>query len=68
VTAAGTTAAGAIQGLLAATGLSAVVLVTLVQLGSLATDRLTRPAFRRGVDGSTGVVMPGFATALAVEA
>ena len=49
-------------------GIGAVVLVTLVQLGSLATDRLTRPAFRRSVDGATGVVMLGFATALAVEA
>ncbi|KAA1380336.1 LysE family translocator [Aeromicrobium fastidiosum] len=49
-------------------GIGAIVLVTLVQLGSLATDRLTRPAFRRGVDGVTGVVMLGFATALAVEA
>ena len=48
-------------------GIGAIVLVTLVQLGSLATDRLTRPAFRRGVDGVTGVVMLGFATALAVE-
>lgn len=49
-------------------GIGAIVLVTLVQLGSLATDRLTRPAFRRSVDGATGVVMLGFATALAVEA
>lgn len=49
-------------------GIGAMVLVTLVQLGSLATDRLTRPAFRRSVDGATGVVMLGFATALAVEA
>lgn len=48
--------------------IGAAVLVTLVQLGSLASDRLTRPAFRRGVDGATGVVMLGFATALAVEA
>lgn len=45
-----------------------LVLVTLVQLGSLATNRLARPAFRRSVDGATGVVMLGFATALAVEA
>lgn len=45
-----------------------IVLVTLVQLGSLATNRLARPAFRRGVDGATGVVMLGFATALAIEA
>ena len=49
-------------------GIGAIVLVTLVQLGSLATDRLTRPAFRRSVDGATGVVMLGFASALAVEA
>jgi threonine/homoserine/homoserine lactone efflux protein len=46
----------------------AVVLVTLVQLGSVASSRLARPGFRRSVDGATGVVMLGFATALAVEA
>jgi threonine/homoserine/homoserine lactone efflux protein len=48
--------------------IGAVVLLTLVQLGSLASARLARPGFRRGVDGATGVVMLGFATALAVEA
>jgi threonine/homoserine/homoserine lactone efflux protein len=46
----------------------AVVLLTLVQLGSIASTRLARPAFRRSVDGATGVVMLGFATALATEA
>jgi threonine/homoserine/homoserine lactone efflux protein len=51
---------------LVATG--AVVLLTLVWLGSLASARLARPGFRRGVDGATGFVMLGFATALAVEA
>lgn len=48
-------------------GVGAVVLLTLVQLGSLASSRLARPGFRRGVDGATGFVMLGFATALAVE-
>jgi len=46
----------------------AVVLLTVVQLGSVAARHLTRPRVRRGVDGATGVVMLGFATALAVEA
>ena len=46
----------------------AVVLLTLVQLGSLASARLARPGFRRSIDGATGFVMLGFATALAVEA
>ena len=46
----------------------AVVLLTVVQLGSVAARHLTRPRVRRGVDGVTGVVMLGFATALAVEA
>ena len=45
-----------------------VVLVTLVQISSVAASRLTRPSFRRSIDGATGVVMLGFATALAVEA
>ncbi|WP_229052795.1 LysE family translocator [Aeromicrobium sp. Leaf350] len=45
-----------------------VVLLTVVQLGSVAARHLTRPRVRRGVDGTTGVVMLGFATALAVEA
>lgn len=49
-------------------GIGAVVLLCLVKLGSVATARLTRPSFRRGVDGATGVVMLGFAAALAVEA
>lgn len=48
--------------------IGAVVLLSLVQLGSLATARLARPVFRRSVDGATGVVMLGFATALAAEA
>jgi threonine/homoserine/homoserine lactone efflux protein len=47
---------------------STIVLVTLVQVASIASARLTRPGFRKGVDGATGVVMLGFATALAVEA
>lgn len=46
----------------------AVVLLTVVQLGSVAARHLTRPRMRRSVDGVTGVVMLGFATALAVEA
>ncbi len=46
----------------------AVVLLTVVQLGSVAARHLTRPRVRRSVDGATGVVMLGFATALAVEA
>lgn len=45
----------------------AVVLVSVVELSRLATRQLARPAFRRGVDGGTGVVMLGFATALALE-
>ncbi|GAA1745776.1 LysE family translocator [Aeromicrobium alkaliterrae] len=45
-----------------------VVLLTVVQLGSVAARHLTRPRVRRGVDGTTGLVMLGFATALAVEA
>ncbi|KQY55935.1 lysine transporter LysE [Aeromicrobium sp. Root495] len=45
-----------------------IVLVTVVELSSIAAARLTRPSFRRGIDGATGVVMLGFATALAVEA
>jgi threonine/homoserine/homoserine lactone efflux protein len=47
---------------------STIVLLTLVQVGSIAGARLTRPGFRRGIDGATGVVMIGFATTLAVEA
>lgn len=46
----------------------ALVLLTVVQLGSVAARHLTRPRVRRSVDGVTGVVMLGFATALAVEA
>lgn len=45
-----------------------VVLLVVVQAFSAAAARLTRPTFRRSVDGGTGVVMLGFATALAVEA
>lgn len=46
----------------------AVVLLAVVQLGSVAARHLTRSRVRRSVDGATGVVMLGFATALAVEA
>lgn len=48
--------------------IGAVVLVVLVQVSTVASRRLTRPAVRRGIDGATGAVMLGFATALAVEA
>ncbi len=48
--------------------IGAVFLVVLVRVASRAAVRLTRPSVRRGVDGSTGVIMLGFATALAVEA
>lgn len=48
--------------------IGAIVLLTLVQIAASAADRLARPSFRRSVDGATGVVMLGFATALAVEA
>ncbi len=44
------------------------VLLVVVWLGSVAARHLTRPRFRRALDGATGVVMLGFATALAVEA
>ncbi len=47
---------------------STIVLLTLVQMGSVARSRLARPIVRRSVDGATGLVMIGFATALAVEA
>lgn len=45
----------------------AVVLVSVVELARYVSDHLARPAFRRGIDGTTGVVMLGFAGALAVE-
>lgn len=44
------------------------VLVAVVWVAGKAANALTRPSFRRGVDGVTGVVMLGFATALATEA
>lgn len=46
----------------------AAVLLTVVAAASAAATRLARPGFRRGIDGGTGVVMLGFATALAAEA
>ncbi|WP_418059153.1 LysE family translocator [Pimelobacter simplex] len=48
--------------------IGAVVLVAVVWIAGKATTALARPRLRRGVDGATGVVMLGFATALAVEA
>ncbi len=45
-----------------------LVLLAVVWVAGFAATALTRPRFRRGVDGATGVVMLGFATALAVEA
>lgn len=48
--------------------IGAVVLFGVVWIAGKAATALTRPSFRRGVDGATGVVMLGFATALAVEA
>lgn len=44
-----------------------VVLLVVIEMANAAANRLVRPAFRRAVDGSTGAVMLGFATALAVE-
>ncbi len=46
----------------------ALVLLTVVALAAAAAVRIARPGFRRGIDGGTGVVMLGFATALAAEA
>jgi len=46
----------------------AVVHLAVIEVANAAATRLVRPAFRRGVDGTTGAVMLGFATALAVEA
>ncbi len=48
--------------------IGAVVLGVVVWVASKAATALVRPSFRRGVDGVTGVVMLGFATALAAEA
>ncbi|MEV5002213.1 LysE family translocator [Nocardioides sp. LML1-1-1.1] len=48
--------------------IGAVVLAVVVWVASKAARSLVRPAFRRSVDGATGVVMLGFATALAAEA
>ena len=45
-----------------------LVLLAVVWVAGFAATALTRPRFRRGVDGATGVVMLGFATALAAEA
>lgn len=45
-----------------------VVLLVVIEVAHAAASKLVRPTFRRAVDGSTGVVMLGFATALAVEA
>ncbi len=45
-----------------------LVHLVVIEIANAAANKLVRPAFRRGVDGSTGVVMLGFATALAVEA
>jgi threonine/homoserine/homoserine lactone efflux protein len=48
--------------------IGALVLLAVVWIAGKAATALTRPSFRRSVDGATGVVMLGFATALAVEA
>lgn len=48
--------------------IGAIVLLAGVWVAGKAATALTRPSFRRSVDGATGVVMLGFATALAVEA
>jgi len=48
--------------------IGAVFLVILVQIAVVAARRLTRPSVQRSIDGVTGAVMIGFATALAVEA
>lgn len=45
----------------------AVVLLVVIEIANAAANKLVRPTFRRVVDGSTGAVMLGFATALAVE-
>ena len=45
----------------------AVVLLVVIEVAHAAATKLVRPAFRRTVDGTTGAVMLGFATALAVE-
>lgn len=43
-------------------------LLTVVQMAALVAGRITRPVVRRSIDGATGTVMLGFATALALEA
>lgn len=48
--------------------IGAVVLGVVVWVASKAARSLVRPTFRRSVDGVTGVVMLGFANALAAEA
>ncbi|GAA3658064.1 LysE family translocator [Nocardioides ginsengisoli] len=45
-----------------------VVLLAVVWIAGKAAGALTRRSFRRGVDGATGLVMVGFAIALAAEA
>lgn len=48
--------------------LGAVVLLVIVLAADRAKGALQRARVRRGIDGGTGVVMLGFATALAAEA
>lgn len=48
--------------------IGAVVLLAVVWVAGKAATALSRPSLRRSVDGATGVVMLGLATALAVEA
>ena len=48
-------------------GVGAVVLLVVIEVAHAAATKLVRPTFRRVVDGTTGAVMLGFATALAVE-
>lgn len=47
---------------------SALVHLMVIEIANAAASKLVRPTFRRAVDGSTGAVMLGFATALAIEA
>ena len=44
-----------------------IVLLAVVGLATRARDALARPLVNRGVEGGTGVVMLGFAGALAAE-
>ncbi|WP_370448539.1 hypothetical protein, partial [Dermacoccus sp. 147Ba] len=50
-----------------ATPLSGTQLLAVVGLATRARDALARPLVNRGVEGGTGVVMLGFAGALAAE-